>query len=293
MTFQHDERARGLARQAYKSLEPLHLVAYFGPQVGEVVKAEGLGFYASYVGMRAAPLGACAPAVVSATFYNWNPEVVESGWRKALESHSPDQLLQARERIADQALTGAFGELLGSDQLPRVVDRLNAILAKAAKAGRPLGAANLDLHRDLEPHVALWQATATWREWRGDGHIAALVANGLPAVEALVLHESEHPDPAVTSTLGKATTQKTRSWTDEQWGAAADSLRARGLLEPDAERLTTAGADLYQLIEDQTDDAAASIWAGVNDAEELLAAVRPFVKAVIDAGLLPGTGKKG
>lgn len=293
MNFRHDERARSYARQAYSTLEPLHLVAYFGPQVGAVAKAEGLGFYPSYVGLRGAPLGACSPAVVTGAFYNWNPEVIESGWRTALETHSPAQLLDARERIADQALTGAFGELLGSDQLPRVVDRLNAILAKGAKSGRPLGAANLGLERNLEPHVALWQATATWREWRGDGHIAALVTNGLPAVEALVFHESEHPDPSIKgSGMGRAGTQKSRSWTDEQWAAGADALRSRGLLEPDAERLTAAGADLHKLIEDQTDDAAASIWAGVDDADELFAAVRPFVKAVIDAGLLPGTTKK-
>lgn len=294
MSFRHDERARGVARYAYQALEPLHLVAYFGPQVGEVSKAEGLGFYPSYVGFRAAPLGACAPAVVTAAFYNWNPAVIEKGWREALSSHSPAQLLEARERIADRALTGAFGELLRSDQLPRVVDRLNAVLGKAEKAGRALGAANLDLDRHPEPHVALWQATATWREWRGDGHLGALVANGLPPVEALVLHEAEHPDPAVKGfPMGKAALQKSRAWSDEQWAAAADNLRARGLLEAEGERLTPAGVDLYQLIEDQTDDAAASIWAGVDDADELFAAVRPFVKAVIDAGLLPGTAKKG
>lgn len=293
MTFRHSERARGYARQAYKALEPLHLVAYFGPQVGAAAKAEGLRFYPSYVGLRGAPLGACSPAVVTAAFYNWNPEVIESGWRTALETHTPEQLLEVRERIADQALTGAFGELLGNDQLPRIVDQLHAILAKAPKSGRPLGAANLALTRDLEPHVALWQATSTWREWRGDGHVAVLVAHGLTNVEALVFHESEHPDPTVKGApMGKSATKQSRSWSDEQWDAAADSLRSRGLLEPDAERLTTAGADLYQQIEDRTDDAAASIWEGVDDAEELFAAVRPFVKSVIDAGLLPGTGKK-
>lgn len=293
MNFRHDERARGYARQAYDALEPLHLVAYFGPQVRAVAKAEGLGFHPSYVGMRAAPLGECSPAVVSAAFYNWNPEVVEKGWRTALDDHSPEQLLDARERIADQALTAAFGELRGSDQLPHVVGRLNEILAKAEKSGRALGAANLALSRDLEPHVALWQATATLREWRGDGHVAALVANGLPAIEALVLHEAEHPDPQVKGApMGRSATQKSRAWTDEQWAAAAESLRGRGLLETDAERLTASGVELHQLLEDRTDDAAASIWAGVDDADEIFTAVRPFVKAVIDAGLLPGTTKK-
>ncbi|WP_134323869.1 SCO6745 family protein [Cumulibacter soli] len=293
MTLRHNERARGYARQAYQALEPLHIVAYFGPQVGEVSKAEGLNFYGSYVGFRGAPLGACSPAVVAAAFYNWNPAVIEKGWQDALASHTPAQLLAARERIADKALTGAFGDLLGSDQLPRVVDRLNGILSNATKAGRALGAANLDVARHSEPHVALWQATATWREWRGDGHIGALIANELPPVEALVLHTAEHPDPSVGGgALSKDATKSSRAWGDEAWEAAADRLRTRGLLEADAERLTTAGAQLYDLIEDQTDDAAASIWANVDDADEFFAAVRPFVKSVIDAGILPGTKKK-
>lgn len=33
MSFRYDEAARNLARQAYQELEPLHVIAYFGPQV--------------------------------------------------------------------------------------------------------------------------------------------------------------------------------------------------------------------------------------------------------------------
>lgn len=293
MFFRHDERARGYARQAYQSFEPLHLVAYFGPQVGEVAKAEGLRFYSSYAGFRGAPLGSASPAVVTGAFYNWNPKVIEEGWSTALSTHSPEQLLAAREQIADKALTVAFGDKRGDDALPRLVDRMTALLAKGDKAGRPLGAANLALHRDLEPHVGLWQAFTTWREWRGDGHIAALVVNGLSPVEALVFHESEHPDPSVKSSrMGREQTQKSRAWSYDEWDAAAESLRSRGLLEADQEKLTADGAALHQKIEDETDDASASVWAGVDDADEIFAAARPYVKAVIDAGLLPGTSKK-
>lgn len=291
MTFRHDERARGFARQAYQAFEPLHLVAYFGPQVREVAKEEGLGFYPSYAGFRAAPMGAASPSVVSAAFYNWNPEKLEAGWQEALSSHSPEQLLAARERIADKGLTAALGDLRGHDALPRLADRLNEVLAKADRGGRPLGAANLALtSRRLDPHVELWQAFTTWREWRGDGHVAVLVANGIGPIEALVFHESEHPDPSVkASRMGRAQTQQSRAWSEEQWNEAAESLRSRGLLEADAERLTAAGADLYKKIEDETDDVAAGVWAGVDDADEIFASARPFVKAVIDSGMLPGT----
>lgn len=53
--------------------------------------------------------------------------------------------------------------------------------------------------------------------------------------------------------------------------------------------LTEAGAALRQRVEDMTDDAAAAVWVGVEDAEDLIASFRPFSKAVISAGILPGT----
>jgi hypothetical protein len=56
--------------------------------------------------------------------------------------------------------------------------------------------------------------------------------------------------------------------------------------------MTSAGADLYNHIEDLTDDAAAAAWCDRSETEELLSATKPFVKSVIDSGILPGTTKK-
>lgn len=55
--------------------------------------------------------------------------------------------------------------------------------------------------------------------------------------------------------------------------------------------MTPAGATHYDHLEEQTDLAAAGFWSGVPDAETVLQAARPFVKAVIDVGYLPGTRK--
>ena len=285
-TFRHSDRARQYARQAYQSFEPLHLVAYFSPQVNAKAEELGLDWREAYFGFRGAPLGRCASAVVASTFYNWNPTGVTKGWTGALEKFEPDQLIAARE---------AFGDLVEADALPRVVDRFNELLASAEPAGRTLGAANLALDTPAKPHVALWQAFTTLREWRGDGHIAALVVNELSPVEALVFHEAQHPDPSVkVSKMGRAQTQRSRAWSDADWTEAAESLASRGLVElaEGGEKLSADGAALYQVIEDQTDDAAAGIWEDVTDADELFAAARPFVKAVIDSGFLPGTQKK-
>lgn len=292
MDFRHDERIRRLSRHAYQVLEPLHVIAYFSPPVREVDDELGMSFSPAYVGMRAAPLGACSPAVVSAAFFNFNPTVVEDGWREARSRYSPEQLLDAREKIAHRALTAALGERLGDPALPRLVARLDELLSRAPQGGRPLGAANLDLDRSLEPHVALWQAATTVREWRGDGHIAALVAHELTPTQAVVFHEADRPADVPGHQMGRARAQKSRAWNAAQWADAVEELRSRGLLEPDAERLSARGVELYQRIEDLTDDVSARIWARVDDAEDVLAAATPFVHAVIDAGILPPAYRK-
>ncbi len=60
-----------------------------------------------------------------------------------------------------------------------------------------------------------------------------------------------------------------------------------------APEATEAGRVLRDAVEDATDDASAAVWGGVDDAEDLIASFRPFSKAVIVAGILPGTTKKG
>ena len=131
----------------------------------------------------------------------------------------------------------------------------------------------------------------------GDGHVAALTAAAFDRLEAVVFHEAAHPDPSVRkSGLGKRISQLTRAWSDEEWDAATSALLARGLLretgpdEPDA--MSDAGGRLYDELEVITDDAAAAAWVGVDDFDDLIARIRPYIKAILDAGVLPGTKKK-
>ena len=76
--------------------------------------------------------------------------------------------------------------------------------------------------------------------------------------------------------------------------SAAERLVARGLVTTadGVETLTDDGVALDRHIEDRTDAMAAAAWRGVDDAEELISSARPYVKAVISAGILPGTKKK-
>jgi hypothetical protein len=295
-TFRHDETVRGLARLAYRTLEPYHLAAYFGPHVDATRAELGIGWLGAYTGMRAAPLGTVPGEVVAATFFGFRPAAVTKAWGLALEGHSPAGLDEVRARCLDRGLREALGDAVDSPALADLVARLRPVLDALDLGGRPLAAAFAAQGWPEAPHLALWHASALWREWRGDGHVAALTASGLRPLEALVLYDAwvRATDPAGSATRGRPFLQPTRKWTDEEWDAATDALRGAGLLtaapaDDGGPVISDDGRRLRDDLEAATDDASASAWVGVDDAEGLLAAVRPFAKRVIVTGWLPGT----
>lgn len=279
-----------LARTAYETLEPYHVLAYFNPHLKAAMEQTGLDELGVYFGARGGPLGRCPSALVASTFFNFNPAYVAHGWTEALGVGLP-AVEAARSAALDRALHEALGELVSSPDLSTIVGALRVGIVEASYAGRPLAAAWAAALWPTEPHLQLWHATAVVREHRGDGHVAALVLADLGPVEALVFHEAPHPDPTVRRrTLGKRLSLLTRGWSEEDWDDATDSLRRRGLLDAEG-AISASGAELYARLEQQTDDAAASLWAEVPEAAEMLRLARPFVKAVIDIGYLPGTRK--
>lgn len=301
-SFRHGERERGLARAAYRTFEPLHLVAYFGPPVDAAREELGIGWLGSYTGMRAAPLGPVPGTVVAATFFGFHPRAVDKAWRLALGAHEPSAYDALRTRVVDTGLRAYLGDLVGSPELARQAERMRAVIERADLGGRALAASYAALPWPDEPHLALWHAATLWREWRGDGHNAALVAHGLTPVDALVLYDAWLTGEQAAQGRGRAFLQPTRKWSDEEWVAAAHRLADLGLVRPEsleavgsggAPEATEAGRALRDAVEDATDDASASVWAGVDDAEDLIASFRPFSKAVIVAGILPGTTRKG
>jgi hypothetical protein len=72
----------------------------------------------------------------------------------------------------------------------------------------------------------------------------ALQAAGYDGCEALVMHVAVGGVPREFA--------RTRAWTAEQWSAAAESLRGRGLIDAD-EVATQAGRDHREAVEHQTD----------------------------------------
>jgi hypothetical protein len=233
---------------------------------------------------------------VSAAFFNFNPTMVEPGWAAA-KRVGLDVVHARREQMLAEALGEIWGEAAASDDVRQLADRLLDVSASVPMAGRTLASAWAECTPPDDPAVRLWHAVSVLREWRGDGHVAALTAAGFDRLEAVVFHEATHPDPSLRKRgLGKRVSQLTRAWSDEDWDTATSALIARGVLratgadEPDA--LSDEGGHLYDELEVITDDAAAAAWVDVDDFDDLMGRVRPYIKEILDAGVLPGTKRK-
>src|SRR4051794_5366567 len=157
------------ARVLWQLLEPIHGLLYFAPQCRAAANAVGMrGYWMGYFAMRAAPLGAVGPAVVTATFYGFHPKRVARAIPDAWAIADPATVLAARLTGVDNALH----ELLGAPALdaPPLVEAAELAWSAAAAAdtaGRTLAAANQVLPAAQAPHLRLWQALTTLREHRG------------------------------------------------------------------------------------------------------------------------------
>lgn len=280
-----------LSRLAYETLEPFHILAYFNPGLRSAQEDTGLDGHAFYVGARGAPLGPCAAPVVSAAFYNFNPNLVAKSWQAAVDV-GLDRVHERRHAMLDDSLRQILGDSADDALLDELAAEYARLAANLPLGGRPLAAAWASAPIPDTPRLRLWQAIAVLREWRGDNHIAALVLHGLNGFDAAVFHEAQLPDPSVRRrVMGKRVVLLTRGYAEQDWEDSIDRLVEAGLAErsDDGHRLTAQGAAVYDDIEATTDAAGESLWAG---SSELLGRTRPIVKAVLDAGVLPGTRHK-
>ena len=84
-----------------------------------------------------------------------------------------------------------------------------------------------------------------------------MTAEGIDGCEALVTH-------AATGDITREMLQGSRVWSDDQWDAAVESLRAKGHLDSDGS-FTDKGAESRQRVEDQTDAGAVVAYAALGD----------------------------
>jgi hypothetical protein len=270
-----------LARKMWRTLEPYHGMIYFSPAATEAYAELGVTGRSGYFASRAAPMGAVPASVVIATFFNFNPALVHRAMDGVWDTTTPAAILEARLGAVDVALHQA----LEPEQLESAEMAEAAALARRAAEGlpiegRPLFAGHAALPWPEHDHLVLWHAISLLREFRGDGHIAALVTAGLDGCEALVTHGGAGDVPS-------SILQTSRAWPDDEWGAALQRLRDRGLVEAESDALTDAGRTLRAQIEVTTDQLAVAPWRalGVEACDRLRSLVRPFSKTIVASGV--------
>ena len=241
----------------------------------------------TYFAFRAAPLGPVPAPVAFATFAGFRPAMVAKALPGAWSRTTPEDCVRTRAEVSTAALTEAGVDPGACEQ---AAARLGPVAAAADPTGRPLFAANAALSLPGDPVGALWQLATTLREHRGDGHVAALVTEGVTGLQAHLLQ-------VAGGRFTEATIREARGWTEEEWAVAASELHGRGLLTTGITvRLTRAGRALLNAIEARTDERA---WSGglaplgVQGVGDLTALLAPSVDALVASGILPKASPTG
>jgi hypothetical protein len=267
-----------VARKMLRTLEPYHGVIYFAPEPREAYRALGIeDRMMGYFGSRAAPMGAVPADVIIATFFNFHPKLVRDRVPAVWDIATPAQLIEARFGAADGLLRRIIGDL----DVTEAAELARRAAEACSPEGRPLYAGHASLPWPDEPHLVLWHAQSLLREYRGDGHIAAMTVEGLDGCEALVTHAAQGDVPA-------AALQGSRQWPDDEWNAAVERLRSRGWIASESLEFTDLGRERRQWIEDRTDELAMRPWEalGEDNCTRLRELVRPLSKKIVESGEL-------
>ena len=270
------------ARRLGSILEPVVGQVYFSPECH--ANYEALGFDAStrnangvalpdgpaYFTSRGSVMGQVPGELVAAAFAVFNPEIViphvTLGWTRT----DAPSICAARDDGAIAQLRRLLGES------PDGVDRAAELLARAVEPlrpeGRPLYAGVRSLTMPDSTLGAVWRMGDMLREYRGDSHTTAWVSAGFDATEIGLLTE-------LFWGLPMRTYSRTRAWSDEQFDAAQERLRGRGLVDDSA--LTERGRAVREDIERHTDmQMAPAISALGADIDELFSIMAPWGAAV-------------
>jgi hypothetical protein len=234
-----------LARPLRDAIEPFHRLCYFAPEVRRpYIEDLGLHPWTAYFGQRAAPMGKVDAPVVTATFYGFSPRLVGRSIPAVWEVISPTEATRLRLSTTAEALRRVLGDLE-----PPVVAEANHLAQTAVEgcefAGRPLAAGHHAIPADDDPLAELWRRITVLREYRGDGHVTALVHIGLGPVESLLTSRG-------FADLDPHSYRTSRGWSDDEWGAAFERCRDAGWLDREG-HLTDAGTAVRWEIESETD----------------------------------------
>jgi hypothetical protein len=273
------ENMNPMARRMFELVEPIGVIPYSADEPNETMFALGFtNYWDIYFAGRAAPLGQQAPAqLVDALFYNFAPGEVARHIPKVWDTTTPDAAIAARQEGCVNALRRILGEHVDTPAFARAGDLLLVAATSAPIEGRAMYAALRSLPIPEEPVARLFHGASLLREHRGDGHIAALMIEGVGRLEAHVLLALDMDMPA--EKFGRI-----HHLPAAQLGAVIDGMRDRGLIGDDG-WLTEAGHAVKQRVEAHTDDLAATPYECLQPSElgELMAALEPLAALLLAA----------
>ena len=209
---------------------------------------EGFAGPLGYIAARCAPLAPAGPAAVTAAFGSISPLGITAVF-DLLDADGFARMWAVRDEAVLEGLAAHAPDLPAvlADLGPAlwdVVDRLPLV-------GRVLFASHLRMGRPADPVLSGWHAANCLREWRGDTHWALVVAAGLTHAEASILHNAWLGYEEDWLALSRGTTP-------EDLATGWRALEAKGLATDGT--VTSAGTDLRQHLEDETDRLGALPW---------------------------------
>src|SRR5206468_11942880 len=163
---------------------------------------------------------------------------------------------------------------------PAFTDTAELLLKAAISApyeGRPMYAALRAIPIPEDVVARIFHAASLLREHRGDGHIAALMIEGVSGLEAHVLFALDMGMPA--ENFGRI-----HHLPAAQLAAVIDGLRDRGLIGDDG-WLSEPGRAVKQRVEALTDDLAARPYQSLepDELDELMATLEPLATLLLAA----------
>jgi hypothetical protein len=271
--------------RAHRAVEPIHSHVYFAPELDEQLGSLGLKPGRQvYFASRSAPMGAVGAGVVTATFCNFSPSLVARHIPAAWSIASPDQVVATRWEVARSSLTRLLGgpEAVAAPEIAELAGLLREACTVLSPEARPLYAAHADLPWPEEPLLQLWHGASLLREYRGDGHLAALLDADLTGLEALITHT------ATGRGFTEEAARELRGWSDEEWEDARAALTDRGLLDASG-RLTDEGVELRETIEAETDLLSADpfLHLGPERSDRVVELGKGLVRRIVGAGAYP------
>lgn len=268
----------------HAAINPLHATSYFSPELFEELGALGVtDRVAVNLASRSAAMGAVGPGVVTATFYNYRHDLVTRHLPAVWDTTTPSRSSPpACARWTARCAASSARRRSPRPSSPKPPTSRYApprpAPGTAAPSTPPTPTSPSPRNRTCGSGTPPPSCAST----AGTGTSPRSSSPASTPLEALVSHTA----------TGRGMTEKwvksIRGWEQSDLDAAADRLRARGVLDGDGE-LTEEGRALRERLETETDrlDAAPYEHLGASGVARLHALGGALVQQAIGAGAFP------